>query len=189
MTTNRLEAFSDGVMAIIITIMVLEFKVPNGNTLADLLPLKAVFTSYILCFAMVGIYWNNHHHLLQTSKFVNGTVMWANLHLLFWLSLVPFCNSWMGQTSFAALPTFVFGLVLFLSAMRHFADALRADGVPLLYRTLDDPANRHSLAAELDAAITRLRPAGPRWGVVVDPARARGAGGPIAGARAPARPG
>jgi uncharacterized membrane protein len=117
MTTNRLEAFSDGVIAIIITIMVLEFKVPGGQSLADLLPLKAIFISYVLCFAMVGIYWNNHHHLLQTTKFVNGTVMWANLHLLFWLSLVPFCNSWMGQTSFAALPTFVFGLVLFLSAI------------------------------------------------------------------------
>lgn len=117
MTTNRLEAFSDGVLAIIITIMVLEFKVPHGNSLADLLPLKAVFISYVLCFAMIGIYWNNHHHLLQTTKFVNGTVMWANLHLLFWLSLVPFCNSWMGETSFATLPTFTFGLVLFLSAI------------------------------------------------------------------------
>lgn len=117
MTTNRLEAFSDGVIAIIITIMVLEFKVPHGNTFLDLLPLKSVFLSYFLCFVMLGIYWNNHHHLLQTTKFVNGKVMWANLHLLFWLSLVPFCNSWMGETSFAALPTFGFGLVLFLSAV------------------------------------------------------------------------
>ena len=117
MTTNRLEAFSDGVIAIIITIMVLEFKVPHGNTFFDLLPLKSVFLSYFLCFVMLGIYWKNHHHLLQTTKFVNGKVMWANLHLLFWLSLVPFCNSWMGETSFAALPTFSFGLVLFLSAV------------------------------------------------------------------------
>lgn len=119
MTTNRLEAFSDGVIAIIITIMVFEFKVPAGNTLASLLPLKSVFLSYILCFAMLGIYWNNHHHLLQTTRFVNGSVMWANLHLLFWLSLIPFCNSWMGSSSFAALPTFCFGLVLFLSAIAY----------------------------------------------------------------------
>lgn len=117
MTTNRLEAFSDGVIAIIITIMVLEFKVPHGESLADLMPLAPTFLSYLLCFAMLGIYWNNHHHLLQTTKFVNGKVMWANLLLLFWLSLIPFCNAWMGDSSFAKLPTFAFGLVLFLSAV------------------------------------------------------------------------
>lgn len=117
MTTNRLEAFSDGVMAIIITIMVLEFKVPHGNSIDDLMPLAPTFLSYVLCFAMLGIYWNNHHHLLQTTKFVNGKVMWSNLLLLFWLSLVPFCNSWMGDTSFAKLPTFAFGVVLFLCAV------------------------------------------------------------------------
>ncbi len=117
MTTNRLEAFSDGVIAIIITIMVLEFKVPHGETLADLMPLAPTFLSYVLCFAMLGIYWNNHHHLLQTTKVVNGKVMWANLLLLFWLSLVPFCNAWMGHSAFAKLPTFSFGLVLFLSAV------------------------------------------------------------------------
>lgn len=119
MTTNRLEAFSDGVIAIIITIMVLEFKVPHGNTLAELLPLKTKLLSYLLCFVMLGIYWNNHHHMLQTTRFVNGAVMWANLHLLFWLSLVPFCNAWMGESSFANLPTFAFGVVLFLSAVAY----------------------------------------------------------------------
>lgn len=119
MTTNRLEAFSDGVIAIIITIMVLEFKVPHGNTLAELLPLKSKLLSYLLCFVMLGIYWNNHHHMLQTTKFVNGTVLWANLHLLFWLSLIPFCNAWMGESSFSTLPTFAFGVVLFLSAVAY----------------------------------------------------------------------
>jgi uncharacterized membrane protein len=117
MTTNRLEAFSDGVLAIIITIMVLEFKVPNGNTFAELAPYAPKLLSYLLCFAMVGIYWNNHHHMMQATRFVNGAVLWANLHLLFWLSLVPFCNAWMGASSFANLPTFAFGLVLFLSAV------------------------------------------------------------------------
>ncbi len=117
MTSNRLEAFSDGVLAIIITIMVLEFKVPSGTALADIAPLGQKLVSYLLCFVMIGIYWNNHHHLLQTTRTVNGRILWSNLHLLFWLSLVPFCNAWMGQTKFEKLPTFVFGLVLFGAAV------------------------------------------------------------------------
>src|SRR5213592_258166 len=105
MRKNRLEAFSDGVIAIIITIMVLELKVPHGVELAALKPLLPVFLSYVLSFIYVGIYWNNHHHLLHTAQQVSGGIMWANLHLLFWLSLIPFVTGWMGENHFAALPT------------------------------------------------------------------------------------
>src|SRR5687767_281276 len=105
MTKGRLEAFSDGVLAIIITIMVLELKVPHGVTFAALQPLFPVFLSYILSFVYLGIYWNNHHHLLHATHRVSGPILWANLHLLFWLSLIPFTTGWMGENHFAALPT------------------------------------------------------------------------------------
>ena len=107
MHKSRLEAFSDGVLAIIITIMVLEIKVPHGDSWDTLAPLLPVFLSYVLSFVYVGIYWNNHHHMLHAARTVNGAVLWANLHLLFWLSLLPFASGWMGENHFAPLPTAV----------------------------------------------------------------------------------
>jgi uncharacterized membrane protein len=112
MSKGRLEAFSDGVLAIIITIMVLEIKVPHGTGLASLRPLLPVFLSYVLSFIFVGIYWNNHHHLFQVVKHVRGGVLWANLHLLFWLSLIPFVTGWMGENHFAPWPVALYGVVL-----------------------------------------------------------------------------
>src|ERR687898_478946 len=119
MGKNRLEAFSDGVIAIIITIMVLEMKVPHGEGIETLVPLLPVFLSYVLSFVFLGIYWNNHHHLLQATERINGRILWANLHLLFWLSLVPFTTGWMGENHFAALPTALYGVVLLLAAVAY----------------------------------------------------------------------
>ena len=119
MEKNRLEAFSDGVLAIVITIMVLEMKVPHGGELAALRPLVPVFLSYVLSFIYVGIYWNNHHHLLQATRHVSGGIMWANLHLLFWLSLLPFATGWMGENHFASTPTAAYGLVLLMAALAY----------------------------------------------------------------------
>ena len=115
MPKSRLEAFSDGVIAVIITIMVLEMKVPHGTDLAALVPLWPVFLAYVLSFIYVGIYWNNHHHLLHAVQRVNGSILWANLHLLFWLSLVPFVTDWMSENHFAALPVAAYGVVLLMS--------------------------------------------------------------------------
>ncbi len=120
MEKNRLEAFSDGVLAIIITIMVLELKVPHGSDLAALKPLWPIFLSYILSFVYLGIYWNNHHHLLKTATRVNGAIMWSNLHLLFWLSLFPFVTGWMGENHFAALPSAIYGAVLLMAALAYY---------------------------------------------------------------------
>ena len=120
MGTGRLEAFSDAVIAIIITIMVLEFKVPHGDSTAELLPLLPVFLSYVLSFVYVGIYWNNHHHLLHASRTVTGAMLWANLHLLFWLSLLPFATGWMGENYFTALPTALYGVVLLMAAVAYY---------------------------------------------------------------------
>ena len=120
MRTGRLEAFSDGVLAIIITIMVLELKVPHGETFSDLAPLLPAFLSYVLSFVYLGIYWNNHHHMLHASDKVTGAILWANLHLLFWLSLVPFVTGWMGENHFAALPTALYGVVLLMAAIAYF---------------------------------------------------------------------
>jgi len=120
MTTNRLEAFSDGVLAIIITIMVLELKVPEGDTLAALKPLIPTFTTYVLSFIYLGIYWNNHHHLMHATKKVNGKVLWANLHLLFWLSLFPFATGYMGENHFQELPTALYGFVLFMASIAWY---------------------------------------------------------------------
>jgi len=117
---GRLEAFSDGVLAIIITIMVLELKVPHGTSLDALVPLIPVFLSYVLSFVYVGIYWNNHHHMLHATHSVSGPVLWANLHLLFWLSLFPFTTAWMGENSFAATPTAVYGIVLLMAAIAYW---------------------------------------------------------------------
>ena len=120
MTKGRLEAFSDGVIAIIITIMVLEFKVPHGDDLAALHSLVPVFLSYVLSFVMMGIYWNNHHHLLQAAQQVNGRILWANMHLLFWLSLTPFVTGWMGESRFAPWPVALYGVVLLLAGFSYF---------------------------------------------------------------------
>ncbi len=119
MEKGRLTAFSDGVIAIIITIMVLELKVPHGDNLAALRPLIPVFLSYILSFIYLGIYWNNHHHLFQVVQYVNGRVLWANLHLLFWLSLIPFVTAWMGENYFTAVPVTLYGGVLLFAAIAY----------------------------------------------------------------------
>ena len=120
MGKNRMEAFSDGVLAIIITIMVLEMKVPVGSDFAALRPLIPVFFSYVLSFVYIGIYWNNHHHMLHVTQQVSGSILWANLHLLFWLSLFPFVTGWMGENHFAPEPTMLYGVVLFMAAVAYF---------------------------------------------------------------------
>src|SRR5712691_5037751 len=120
MKTTRLEAFSDGVLAIIITIMVLELKVPHAVELAALKPVLPVLLSYVLSFIYLGIYWNNHHHLFQAAEEVSGGILWANLHLLFWLSLFPFATGWMGENHFAALPTALYGVVLLMAAIAYY---------------------------------------------------------------------
>lgn len=120
MTKGRLEAFSDGVLAIILTIMVLELKVPHGDSFADLIPLIPVFLSYVLSFLYIGIYWNNHHHMLHTVHKVTGPILWANLHLLFWLSLIPVTTAWLGENSFASSPSMLYGAVLLMSAVSYF---------------------------------------------------------------------
>lgn len=117
---TRLEAFSDGVIAILITIMVLEMKVPHGTDLAALAPIAPVFLSYVLSFIYLGIYWNNHHHMLHTLRHATGGIMWANMHLLFWLSLIPFVTGWMGENHFAALPSAVYGFVLLMAAVAYW---------------------------------------------------------------------
>jgi uncharacterized membrane protein len=120
MGRGRLEAFSDGVLAIIITIMVLEMKVPHGDTVESLIPLIPVFLSYVLSFVYVGIYWNNHHHMLHACKKVTGPMLWANLHLLFWLSLFPFATGWMGENHFGRLPSAFYGVVLLMAALAYY---------------------------------------------------------------------
>jgi len=119
MSSGRLEAFSDGVIAIIITIMVLEMKVPHGDRVQDLVPLVSTFLSYVLSFVYVGIYWNNHHHMLHACTAVTGAMLWANLHLLFWLSLFPFTTGWMGENHFTAVPTALYGVVLLMAAIAY----------------------------------------------------------------------
>jgi len=119
MGKGRLEAFSDGVIAIIITIMVLELKVPHGDTLASLKPLIPVFISYVLSFVYVAIYWNNHHHMMHAAQQVNGKVLWANVHLLFWLSIIPFVTGWMGENHFATWPVALYGIVLIMNGIAY----------------------------------------------------------------------
>src|SRR3989442_4229764 len=120
MTKGRMEAFSDGVFAVIITIMVLEMRAPHGPDLGALRPLVPVFLSYVLSFVFLGIYWSNHHHLIQVVEQVSGPVLWANLHLLFWLSLTPFVTNWMGENQFAAWPVALYGAVLLFAAVAYF---------------------------------------------------------------------
>ena len=135
MKTSRLEAFSDGVLAIIITIMVLELKVPHATELAALKPMLPVLLSYVLSFIYLGIYWNNHHHLFQAAKEVSGGILWANLHLLFWLSLFPFTTGWMGENHLASTPTAVYGFVLLMAAIAYY----------ILQRTIIAKEGRDSL--------------------------------------------
>lgn len=142
MSKGRLEAFSDAVIAIIITIMVLELKVPHEADLVALRPLVPVFLSYVLSFIYLGIYWNNHHHLFQAARHVSGSVLWANLHLLFWLSLIPFVTGWTGENNFAALPVAFYGIVLLFAAIAYF----------ILSRTL---IARHGKDSALAAALGR----------------------------------
>ena len=120
MTKGRLEAFSDGVLAIIITIMVLELKVPHGDSLQSLQPVLPVFISYVLSFINIGIYWNNHHHMLHATSRVNGSILWANIHLLFWLSLVPFVTAWMGENHFTKIPVALYGFVLLMAGIAYY---------------------------------------------------------------------
>ena len=137
MNTTRLEAFSDGVLAIIITIMVLELRVPHGTDWSSLAPLWPVFLSYLLSFVYLGIYWNNHHHMLHVTRRVNGAILWANLHLLFWLSLVPFVTAWMGENHFAPVPTAAYGIVMLASAFAYV----------ILQRTIIRSQGAHSMLA------------------------------------------
>ncbi len=137
MEKGRLEAFSDGVIAIIITIMVLEMKVPRGESFAALAPVMPLFFSYVLSFLYVGIYWNNHHHLLHTCEAVTGPILWANLHLLFWLSLLPFATGWMGENHFAPWPSALYGLILLMAAVAYWilqTTLIRAGGADSLLR-------------------------------------------------------
>jgi len=138
MKTTRLEAFSDGVLAIIITIMVLELKVPHAVDLAALRPVLPVLLSYVLSFIYLGIYWNNHHHLFQATEEVSGGILWANLHLLFWLSLFPFTTAWMGENHLAAIPTAIYGFVLLMAAIAYY----------ILQRAIIAKEGRDSLLAQ-----------------------------------------
>lgn len=161
MNKSRIEAFSDGVIAIIITIMVLEFKVPHGAQWADLWPLWPVFLSYVLSFANVGIYWSNHHHLLHTVKHVNGPILLANLNLLFWLSLMPFTTAWVGENHFAATPMAAYAIDLFLCAVSYTVLQLRiirAHGPESLISQAvgNDTKGKISLAAYLAAVPLAL---------------------------------
>ncbi len=162
MGKGRLEAFSDGVIAIIITIMVLEMKVPHGSSLQDLRPLLPAFLSYVLSFVYVGIYWNNHHHMLHTCGAVTGGVLWANLHLLFWLSLFPFTTGWMGENHFTVLPTVLYGMVLLMAAIAYFIlqqAIIRAQGSDSILKKAigSDWKGRLSPVMYLVAIIATLR--------------------------------
>lgn len=170
MSKGRLEAFSDGVIAIIITIMVLELKVPHGDRVDELVPLIPTFLSYVLSFVYVGIYWNNHHHLLHTSKVVTGTMLWANLHLLFWLSLFPFATGWMGENHFATAPTVLYGAVLLMAAIAYFLlehAIMRAHGQDSILKQSvgRDWKAKVSLAVYLLAVVVALR-----WSWIADAA-------------------
>jgi uncharacterized membrane protein len=164
MTKTRLEAFSDGVMAVLITIMVLELKAPHGADLEALRPLLATFLVYVLSFINLGIYWNNHHHMLQLTRRISGGVLWPNLHLLFWLSLIPFTTSWMGENEFAPVPTALYGLVLLCSALawwilQHCIFAVEGSQSPLAAALGSDRKAKVSLAMYVAAVpLAFVRP-------------------------------
>ena len=162
MSKGRLEAFSDGVIAIIITIMVLEMKVPHGDRWEELLPLMPTFLSYILSFVYVGIYWNNHHHMLHACTAVTGSTMWANLHLLFWLSLFPFATGWMGENHFTTAPTALYGAVLLMAAIAYYVlqqSLIRAQGQDSILKKAvgRDWKGKLSLMLYLVAIVATLR--------------------------------
>jgi len=138
MQKNRLEAFSDGVLAIIITIMVLDLRVPQGTDLTALKPVLPVFLSYVLSFVIIGIYWNNHHHLFHSTKQVSGSILWANMHLLFWLSILPFATAWMGENHLASMPTAIYGFVLLMASIAFY----------ILQRAIISQQGHDSLLAE-----------------------------------------
>ena len=138
MTKSRMEAFSDGVLAILITIMVLELKIPHGATLHDLKDVVPTFLTYVLSFIYLGIYWNNHHHMVHTVEKVTGGILWANLHLLFWLSMIPFTTGWMGENHIAPIPTALYGVVLLLAAIAYY----------ILQSTIIHTQGKHSKLAE-----------------------------------------
>jgi len=172
MTKGRLEAFSDGVIAIIITIMVLEMKVPHGDRVQDLVPLVPTFLSYVLSFVYVGIYWNNHHHMLHACTAVNGAMLWANLHLLFWLSLFPFTAGWMGENHFTAVPTALYSMVLLMAAIAYLIlqeTIIRAQGPESILRTAvgDDWKGKLSLVLYVLAIPAALRFAWIAQGILV----------------------
>lgn len=159
MHKTRLEAFSDGVLAIILTIMVLEIKVPHGETPEALLPLLPVFLSYVLSFLYIGIYWNNHHHMLHAARKVNGAVLWANLHLLFWLSLLPFACGWMGENHFAPMPVALYGVVLLMAGFAYWVLAraiIRADGADSLLAQAIGSDTKGNISLVLYAAAIPL---------------------------------
>jgi uncharacterized membrane protein len=160
MTKGRMEAFSDGVFAVIITIMVLEMKAPNGTSLSALQPVLPDFLTYILSFVYVGIYWNNHHHLMQAAEHVSGGILWANLHLLFWLSLTPFVTAWLGQNDFAPWPVALYGIVMLFAGTAYFIltkslIAHHGKDSTLAASIGDDRKGKMSLAAY--APVDRLR--------------------------------
>ncbi len=168
MTKGRLEAFSDGVIAILITIMVLELRVPQGASFAALRPMVPTLLSYLLSFVFLAIYWNNHHHMLQAVRHVNGAVLWANMHLLFWLSLVPFTTAWMGATHFARVPVAVYGVDLLLSAIAYtilvrVLLALHGSASPFAAAIGTDFKGYISLAMYLAAIPTAFVSAGLAW--------------------------
>ncbi|MGH9565744.1 MAG: TMEM175 family protein [Candidatus Angelobacter sp.] len=172
MTKGRMEAFSDGVIAIIITIMVLEMKVPHGDRWEDLLPLAPTFLSYVLSFVYVGIYWNNHHHMLHASTTITGSTMWANLHLLFWLSLFPFATGWMGENHFTTAPTALYGVVLLMAAIAYYVLQqllIRAQGENSILRKAvgRDWKGKLSLALYLVAIVATLRSTSLAQGIFV----------------------
>ncbi|MBI1367872.1 MAG: DUF1211 domain-containing protein [Planctomycetes bacterium] len=168
MHTGRLEAFSDGVIAILITIMVLEMKVPHGEDLAALKPLLPVFGAYVMSFAYLGIYWNNHHHMFQAAERVSGPVLWANLHLLFWLSLIPFATGWMDETHFTPIATALYGFVLLMSGLawailQHFLIRCEAHNAKLREAVGRDIKGKVSLVMYAAAiALTGLS----RWAAI-----------------------
>ncbi len=164
-TKNRLEAFSDGVLAIIITIMVLELKVPHGDTLEALKPLLPVGASYVLSFVYIAIYWNNHHHMLHVVKHINGAVLWANMHLLFWLSVVPFATSWMGENHFTQWPVVVYGLILLMCGLAYTILSIkleRAEGPDSALRAAIGTDGKGKLSLVLYSAAIALAFVDPR---------------------------